>query len=311
MKAARIHEYGHSDRIQIEDVAMPAQSSSDILVRIDAAGVNPVDWKIREGFLARRSPRDLPFTLGQDFAGQVIAVGEDTLEIEADTEVYGFANGSYAEYAVVRPDAIAAKPVTVDDATAAALPTPGLTALQTVRRIDPQRGQAILIHGAAGGVGSIATQLVLARGARVIATASERDLDYLRGLGVEQVIDYRAQRFEDAVHDVDAVIDLVGGDTLDRSFAVVKRGGTIATTVGSIDPAKADATGVRAIQIWMQRDADDLRELARLVDDGTVRPRDHRVLPLEQASAAQDLNQDHQTSDKLILATHGRATLGA
>jgi NADPH:quinone reductase-like Zn-dependent oxidoreductase len=169
MKAARIHEYGHSDRIKIEDVAMPRASPDEVLVRIDAAGVNPVDWKIREGMLARRTQRHLPFTLGQDFAGQVIAVGEDVTEFDEDDEVYGFAPGTYAEYAVVAPDMIANKPAFVDDVVAAALPTPGLTALQTVREVAPLRDQTILIHGAAGGVGSIATQLVLATGARVIA----------------------------------------------------------------------------------------------------------------------------------------------
>jgi NADPH:quinone reductase-like Zn-dependent oxidoreductase len=295
MKAARIHEYGHSDRIQIDDVLVPAQSSTDVLVRIDAAGVNPVDWKIREGFMAKRgAARAFPFTLGQDFAGQVIAVGEDVTGIEADEEVYGFANGAYAEFAVVSPESIANKPITVDDATAAALPTPGLTALQAVRAIDPQPGQTVLIHGAAGGVGSIATQLCLARGARVLATASSRDADYLRSLGVAEVIDYKTQRFEDFAHDVDAAIDVVGGETQRRTLAILKPTGKLVSTVGLVDQA-------RGIALVMKRNPDDLRELARLVDAGTIKPHGTRVLPLEQASAAQDLNQQGKTSDKLVL----------
>jgi NADPH:quinone reductase-like Zn-dependent oxidoreductase len=297
MKAARIHDYGHSDRIQIEDVSMPAQSSTDVLVRIDAAGVNPVDWKIREGYMAKRVPRSLPFTLGQDFAGQVIAVGEDVTDVEADEEVYGFANGAYAEYAVVKPEMIATKPITVDDATAASLPTPGLTALQAVRAIDPQRGQTILIHGAAGGVGSIATQLCLARGARVLATASSRDADYLSSLGVAQVIDYKTQRFEDFAHDLDAAIDVVGGETQRRTLAILKPTGKLVSTVGLVDQA-------RGIALVMQRNADDLCELARLVDDGTIKPHSTRVLPLDQVRVAQDLNQTGDNSDKLILGIH-------
>jgi NADPH:quinone reductase-like Zn-dependent oxidoreductase len=303
MKAARIHEYGHSDRIQIEDVAMPTQTSTDILVRIDVAGVNPVDWKIREG-LVRFVPRDLPFTLGQDFAGQVIAVGEDVKDIETDEDVYGFASGAYAEYAVVRPDWIANKPITCEDAIAATLPTPGLTALQMVREVAPRAGQTVLIHGAAGGVGSIATQLVLDTGARVIATASADDAAYLRSLGVDQMIDYKSQRFDDLVHEIDAVLDLVGGDTLARSYAIIKRGGVLATTLGPIDEARAADREIRTIQIVMQRNSDDLVELARLVDSGTIKPRPPRVLPLDQASSAQDLNQTHRTSDKLVLETH-------
>ena len=297
MKAARIHEYGHSDRIQIEDIAMPAQGPTDILVRIDAAGVNPVDWKIREGFMAKRAPRDLPFTLGQDFAGQVIAVGAAVTDIEADDEVYGFANGAYAEFAIVSSDSIATKPITVDDAAAAALPTPGLTALQAVRAIDPQRGETVLIHGAAGGVGSLATQLCLARGARVIATASARDIAYLTSLGVRHVIDYKIERFDDQIRDLDAAIDLVGGETQRRTLAILKPAGRLVSTVGLIDQA-------RGIALMMKRNAADLRELARLVDAGTIKPRPTRILPLADARTAQDLNQSHETSDKVVLNVH-------
>jgi NADPH:quinone reductase-like Zn-dependent oxidoreductase len=303
MKAARIHDYGHSDQIRIEHIAVPAQTSSDVLVRIDAAGVNPVDWKIREG-LARFGPRDLPFTLGQDFSGQVIAVGEDVLDIEADEEVYGFASGAYAEYAVVRPDWIANKPITIDDATAATLPTPGLTAMQMVRAIAPRAGQTILIHGAGGAVGSLATQLVLETGARVIANAGAHDAEYLRSLGVDQVIDYKSQRFDEMLRDIDAVIDLVGGETLARSFGITKRGGAIATALGPLDDAVVSSSGIRAFHIVMQRNSADLLELARLVDAGTIKPRHPRVLPLEDAGAAQDLNQTHKTSDKLVLEVH-------
>jgi NADPH:quinone reductase-like Zn-dependent oxidoreductase len=304
MKAARIHEYGHSDRIQIEDVAMPTATSTEVLVRIDAAGINPVDWKIREG-LVRFAKRALPFTLGQDFAGQVIAVGEDVTEIVADEEVYGFASGAYAEYAVVSPDAIASKPRTIHDIAAAGLPTPGLTALQLVRdHVAPRRGQVVLIQGAAGGVGSIVTQLCVAADAHVIATASARDREYLIGLGVAEVIDYKSERFEDRVHGADAVIDLVGGETLERSLDVVQRGGIVATIVGKPDEARARSRGIRAVQMWMKRDANDLRELARLVDDGIVTPRGTHVVPLDHAREAQDLNQFGRTSEKVVLEVH-------
>jgi NADPH:quinone reductase-like Zn-dependent oxidoreductase len=305
MKAARIHEYGASDRVRIEEVAMPEPSSLEVMVRIDASGINPVDWKIREGMLARAAPRAFPFTLGQDFAGQVIAIGDGVTGIEVDEDVYGFANGSYAEYAVVSPDEIALKPTTIDEVAAAELPTPGLTALQVVRDAAAvQRGQAVLIQGAAGGVGTIATQLCVGRGARVIATAGGGDAAYLRELGVAEVIDYKSERFEDRVRDVDVVIDLVGGETLARSFAVVKRGGLVVTTVGPLDPPQAAAAGVRGVQFWMRRDAGDLRELARLVDDGSIKPRRARVLPLVEAKAALDLNQFGATSDKVVLLTH-------
>ena len=303
MKAARIHAYGHSDQIQVEDVSNPVPNVDEVLVRISAAGINPVDWKIREGFMARIAPRNLPFTLGQDFAGEVIALGKAVTDVEAGEEVYGFASGTYAEYAVVSPAMIAGKPITVDDATAATLPTPGLTALQIVTSIiRPQRDQRILIHGAAGGVGTIATQLCRWKGARVIANASRDDAGYLASLGVEQVIDYRSQRFEDEVRDLDGVIDLVGGDTLARSYQVLAPGGVLCTTVGRIDDQEARHRGIRATHIVMQKNAGDLAELARLVDEGVVLPRDPRVLPLDEARRAQDLNQTGHVSGIVIEA---------
>jgi NADPH:quinone reductase-like Zn-dependent oxidoreductase len=305
MKAVRIHEYGHSDRIQVEDISVPSPSTDEVLVRISAAGINPVDWKIREGFMAKAAPRELPFTLGQDFAGEVVAVGATVTGIEGSESVYGFANGTYAEYAVASPDMIASMPETVHEAIAAGLPTPGLTALQIVRDLlVPEGGQTVLIHGAAGSVGSIATQLCLYRHVRVIATASDRDEATLNGLGVWRVIDYRSERFEDEVGGLDGVIDLVGGDTLERSIGVVRRGGTIVSTVGTVDPATAARFGVRVTRMRMNKNGADLVELSRLVDRGIVTPLHTQVLPLDQARAAQDLNQSHRTSDKLILTTH-------
>lgn len=283
---------------------MPRAHAGEVLVGIHAVGVNPVDWKIREGLLARVAPRALPFTLGQDLAGRVISLGEDVTSIEASDTVYGFASGAYAEYAVVSPSMIASKPRTVHDTVAAALPTPGLTALQTVRdAIQPQQGQTVLIHGAAGAVGSIAIQLCRSRGASVAATAASRDAAYLNQLGVAEVIDYHTERFEDRVKPVDAVIDLVGGDTLARSLAVLRKGGVVATTVGPLDPAGITRHGVRGIHIVMQKNASDLEELARLVDEGIVKPRPVRVLPLAEARAAQDLIQSGRSSDKLVLQT--------
>jgi NADPH:quinone reductase-like Zn-dependent oxidoreductase len=302
MKAARIHAYGHSDRIEIEDIAQPAQHSDDVLIRIRAAGINPADWKIREGYMAKATPRSFPFTLGQDFCGDVLAIGADVADVECGDEVYGFANGAYAENAVVLPTMIASKPRTVDDATAASLPTPGLTALQIVANVDPRRGQTILIHGAAGSVGSIATQLCIAKGARVVASASSRDASYLTSLGVAQVIDYATTRFEDEVRDVDAVIDLVGGDTLARSFRVIRDGGVLVTAVGSIDAAEAARRKLRATRIVMTMNRSDLEELARLVDAGVVKPRGERLLSLTEAARAQDMVQAGQTSEKLVLS---------
>lgn len=301
MKAIRIHAYGHSDQIVVEDISQPTPGPNEVLVRIRDAGVNPVDWKIREGYMAKVAPRGFPFTLGQDFCGEVLALGANVRDVEAGDVVYGFASGAYAECAVVSPEMFASKPATVDDAVAAGLPTPGLTALQIVTSVvQPAQGQTILIHGAAGSVGSIATQLCLASGARVIATASAEDAAYLLSLGVAQAIDYKVERFEALVHDVDVVIDLVGGDTFARSVGVLREGGLIVTTVGSIDPAKDKP--VRAVRFLMERNQADLEELARLVDAGVVKSRGARVLPLDAAREAQDLSQTGHIATKLVLA---------
>lgn len=300
MKAARIHAYGHSDQIDLEEVARPEPTTTEVLVRIHDAGVNPVDWKIREGYYAQRAPKSLPFTLGQDFCGLALAVGEGVEGLTTGEEIYGFANGTYAEYAIVSSDMFASKPFTTRDALAAALPTPGLTALQLVNEVvQPQRGQRILIHGAAGSVGSIATQLCLANGARVVATASRHDEGYLTALGVEEVIDYRADRFEDVVSGLDAVIDLIGGNTFARTVDIVRPGGVVATTVGPTDAA--DGKPIRAVQIVMRRNKRDLETLAHLVDTGVIVPRDPDVLPLEAARHAQELSQSGRAPRKIVL----------
>jgi NADPH:quinone reductase-like Zn-dependent oxidoreductase len=297
MKAARIHAYGHSEQIQVEDISQPDPKPNEVLIKIRAAGINPVDWKLREGYMTR----PLPLTLGQDFCGEVLALGADVVDVEAGEEVYGFAHGAYAEYAVVSPRMFATKPISVDDATAAGLPTPGLTALQIVEQhVRPGPGQTVLIHGAAGAVGSIATQLCIARGARVIANASRNDAEYLASLGVAQVIDYRSQRFEDVVHDVDAVIALVGGDTLARSVDVVRKDGLLVSALGPIEAA--EDRPIRVVPFVMQRNREDLVTLARLVDSGTIKPRPTRAVPLAQVREAQDLVQKGHPSEKLVFA---------
>jgi NADPH:quinone reductase-like Zn-dependent oxidoreductase len=231
----------------------------------------------------------------------VLALGADVVDVEAGEEVYGFAHGAYAEYAVVSPRMFATKPISVDDATAAGLPTPGLTALQIVEQhVRPGPGQTVLIHGAAGAVGSIATQLCIARGARVIANASRNDAEYLASLGVAQVIDYRTQRFEDVVRDVDAVIALVGGVTRARAVDVVRKDGLIVSSVGPIEAA--EGRPIRVVPFVMQRNREDLVTLARLVDSGTIKPRPTRAVPLAQVREAQDLVQKGHPSEKLVFA---------
>ena len=302
MKAIRIHSYGHSDKTQIEEAPRPTPKKEEVLVRIRAAGVNPIDWKIREGEMKVWSPASFPLTLGQDFAGEVIELGADVKNFDPGDEVYGVTDGAYAELSVASVNEITLKPRSLDSVAAAALPTPALTAYQIVTEVvQVVKDQTILIIGAAGGVGSFATQLCKWKGARVIAVASAASSDYLKSLGVDQIIDYKTERFEEKVLNVDAVIDLVGGDSLTRSFLVVKPSGLVVTSVGPLDESKARERGVRAVEFVMQARASDLAEIAKLVDQGILKPRLSKVMSLVQAKEAQDLNQSGQSHGKVVL----------
>ena len=288
MKAVRIHQFGDADTLKLEEVSPLAIGDDQILVRVRDAGVNPVDWKLRQGYLRQVSPTAFPLTMGLDFAGEVTGRGKAVDRFALGDRVFGFAQGTYAEYAAAPAASVAAIPASVDFATAAALPTAGSTALQVVRDVVKARpGITVLIQGAAGGVGSFASQIAKHLGARVIGTASGSDRDYLQSLGVDQVIDYKRERFEDKVTGVDAVVDLVGGETLARSYAVVKQGGVLATTVQPIDEAAAKRAGIHALMVLMQSNAADLAELARLVETGAVKPRVGQTLNLSQAKEAQ------------------------
>lgn len=302
MKAIRIHEYGDASTLKLEDAPRRSAGDDQILVRIRDAGVNPIDWKIRQGYLKDLRPASFPLTIGQDFAGEVVEAGRSVKNFRVGDRVFGFAHGSYAEYAVAPVSTVARIPDSMDFATAAALPTAGLTALQIVRDIVAARsGTTLLIHGAAGGVGSFATQIAIHLGARVNGTATGADLDYIESLGVEEAIDYRHERFEDKVREVDAVIDLVGGDTLNRSYAVVKKGGILASTVQYVDEERAKRTGIRVAQVLMQPNTADLTELARLVETGVVKPRLTRVISLADARQAQELGESGKIHGKVIL----------
>jgi len=302
MKAIRIHGYGSSDVLQFEDVSRPQADPDEVLVKTYDAGLNPVDWKIREGFLKDSSPRTFPFTAGQDFAGEVVETGERVAQFTGGDAVFGFAKGAYAEYAAARADEIALKPKSIDFVTAAAIPTAGLTAWQAI--VDAARisqGQSVLIHGAAGGVGSFAVQIAKWKGARLIATASRTDIPYLKELGADEVIDYKAERFEAKTRDLDAVIDLVGGETLARSYGLLKKGGVVVTTLGYIDESKLQQNGLKGVALFMKRDGMELAELGKLVEQGIVTPRIDQVLPISEAKKAQEMSQSGKAHGKIVL----------
>ncbi len=307
MKAVRIHQYGGPDVLKYEDAPRPTPAADEVLVRVYATSVNPVDWKVREGFAKERLKYTMPFIPGWDVSGVVEAVGASAKRLKVGDEVYGrpdiSRNGAYAEYIVVRESELALKPKSLDHVHAATIPLAALTAWQAL--FDGAKlsaGQTVLIHGAAGGVGTFAVQLAKLKGARVIATASSRNHDFLRSLGADQTIDYNTTKFEDVVHDVDAVLDTITGETGDRSYQVLKKGGTYVSILMPPNQEKAAAHGVRAHHTFVQPNVEQLNELATLVDTGRLKPIIEKVFPLADARAAMDSNQTGHTRGKIAIS---------
>ena len=305
MKAARFHEYGGPDVLKYEDAPKPEPGPGELLIRVHATSVNPVDWKVREGHLKGMMNYTLPLTPGWDVSGVVEAAGTGT-HMKPGDEVYSkpdlSRNGTYAEYVVVKESEVAPKPKSVDHSTAAAIPLAGLTAYQALYDAAKlSSGQRLLIHGAAGGVGTFAIQLAKLRGVYVIATASKKNHDFLKSLGADECIDYNTTKFEDVVRDVDVVLDTITGETMERSWKVLKNGGILISILEPPKPEKAAAHGVRCHHTFVQSNSAQLVELAKLVDSGKLKPIIEKVYPLSEARAAQESNAKGHTRGKLVL----------
>lgn len=303
MKAARVQQWGGSDAVQIETVEIPTLAAPDeVLIRVHASSINPVDWKIREGYLSKIVK--LPATLGWDVSGEVVEVGAGVTHVQPGDAVYAMIQvrgGAYAEYAVVKAVEVAHKPQSLDFLQAAAVPLVALTAWQALEPANIQPGQQVLIHAAAGGVGSVAVQLAKLKGASVIGTASQSNEAFTRELGVDEFIDYRSVKFEHVVRDVDVVIDTVGDETLERSHQVVKRGGMLVTLTGQFNEAKVAQYGIETCGVSVVPNPDQLAEIARLIDAGQLKIHISQVFPLEQVREALDLSQTGHVRGKIAL----------
>ena len=306
MKAVCIYSYGGPEVLVYEDAPRPHQGTGEVLVRVHAAGINPVDWKIREGHLKEMLKHTLPLVLGWDLSGVVADVGAGVTRLKVGDEVFSrpdiARDGAYAEFIVIKESEVALKPKTIDHIHAAALPLAGLTAWQTL--IDAaglSAGQRVLIHAAAGGVGTMAVQIAKGRGAYVIATASARNHDYLRDLGADEIVDYEAMRFDEMAEQMDVVLDTVGGETQERSWKVLKRGGILVSIVSPPSAEKAASLGVRSAFVFIKPDATQLAELATLVDAGKLKVNVATVLPLAEAKRAHQLSEGGHTCGKIVL----------
>jgi len=306
MKAVRIHQYGGPDVLTYEDAPRPEPGAEEVLIRVNAAGVNPIDWKIREGYMKAMIPYALPMIPGWDVSGIVEATGPGATRFMKGDAVFSnpnlARNGAYAEFIVVKESEVAAKPKSIDHLKAAGIPVAATTAWQALFNAGGLKaGQRVLIHAASGGVGGYAVQLAKWKGSYVIGTASKENLDYVRRLGADEVIDYRAQRFEDAAHDIDVVLELLGGETQDRSWSVLKKGGALVSPVQPPNQDEAKKRGVRGVYHITQPNAVELAQIAKLVDEGRLKASVETILPLSQARQAHEMSQTGHQRGKIVL----------
>ena len=311
MKSAQIKSYGGSEVVEINQgtPALNDPSAGKVLVDVKAAGVNPADWKVREGYFQQMMPLQFPSTLGMDFSGVIEKVGEGVFDFKQNDEVYGQAavirggSGAFAEMALANADTIAHKPKILSHEKAAGLPLVGVSAWQAlVETIGLSKGQKILIHGGAGGIGSIAIQLAKHIGAYVATTVSTNDKQFVKELGADEVIDYKTQTFEDLLpHDYDAVFDTVGGETYTRSFKILKRGGIIVSMLEQPNKELMDHFGVKATYQFTQVNRERLTKLAQWVDQNNIRVNVDRTFPLDEAGKALDYQRDVHPRGKVVL----------
>jgi NADPH:quinone reductase-like Zn-dependent oxidoreductase len=306
MKAVCIYAFGGPEVLKYESVPRPHPGPGEVLVRVHAAGVNPVDWKIREGHLQEMLHHTLPLILGWDVSGVVEGLGAGLTRLKLGDEVYSrpdiARDGAYAEFIVMKESEVALKPKSLDHVHAAALPLVGLTAWQTLFVAGGlAAGQRVLIHAAAGGVGHVAVQLAKWKGAHVIGTAAARNHDFLRQLGVDQVVDYDTERFEDVVQPVEVVLDTQGGDTQARSWKVLKPGGILVSIASPPSAETAAAHGVRQAFVFTQPNSGQLDELTQRVESEQLKVIVETILPLSDATRAQELSQRGHARGKIVL----------
>jgi NADPH:quinone reductase-like Zn-dependent oxidoreductase len=309
MRAVHFYTYGGPEQLVVEHIPRPEPQAGEVLVRVYAAGVNPVDWKIRKGVFKDVRPVPLPFTPGSELAGTVELVGPGVTAFEISQAVYGRgAQGAYADYAVISADSLAPKPRNISFDQAASVPVGARTAwLALFSLADLQAGQQVLVHGAAGGVGNYAVQLARWQGAHVIGTASFNNLEFVRALGAEVVIDYHTTPFEQVVHEVDVVVDPIGGETQDRSWSLIKPGGMLIAIGHPPAEDMAAKHGVRTASTVLEQrvpprlSREPLLEISDLIESGLLLPQVGRVFTLEEAAQAQALSEAGHGRGRIVL----------
>lgn len=307
MKAAQITGYGGPEVVKINEVERPRPAEGQVLVEVRAAAVNPFDVKVRDGAVRNMAELNFPATLGGDAAGVVAEAGPGVTGFEPGQAVYGQAGalsgqGSFAEFTLIKAEQLAAKPVSLDFLPAAGLPLTGSSAYQAlVDHMNLQKGQKILIHGGAGGIGSLAVQLAKHLGAYVAATAGADDTNFVKELGADEIIDYRSQDFAGLLKDYDAVFDTVGGETNRKSYTILKKGGALVSMVAQPDPELVKTYGIQYTSQFTRTTTERLTKVAELVDGGAIKVHIDKVFPLEQAGEALECQKTGRPRGKVII----------
>jgi len=306
MRAVRIHQYGGTETLQLDQIDIPTINADDILINVKAAAINPVDWKIREGYIQQFIPYKLPVTLGWDVAGVVTQVGSEVTAFKVGDEVFSrpdiARDGSYADYIAVKADEAVLKSAKLDFAQAAALPLAGITAWQCLVDVSQvQAGQRVLIHAGAGGVGHLAIQIAKAKGAFVIATASGANQLLLKELGADQAVDYAQGALTEQIEAVDIVFDTMGGEIQASSWELLKAGGMLVSVVDQPSEEKAKQYGVKSAFVFIEPSSRILAELNKLVEADQLIPLIEHRFPLDQIAAAHLQSQSGRTRGKIVI----------
>jgi NADPH:quinone reductase-like Zn-dependent oxidoreductase len=313
MKAIAIREFGGRDKLERMDLPVPEVGNGEVLVRVKGAGVNPVDWKLREGWLQDRFPHRFPLIPGWDAAGIVERIGPGVTRFRVGDEIFAYCRkpvvqgGAYAEYITLTEEHMAFKPSNTTFTEAAGIPLTALTAYQAlVDEAGIKSGERVLIHAAAGGVGGFGVQIAKERGALVWGTAGSRNGDYVRSLGAERVIDYSRDEFRKVVRSaypdgMDVVFDCVGGDVLKKSVEIVRKGGRLISIVDTLDEGSLGRVDIRFEFVFVAPNSKELSELGQMVEQGRLKVHVEEVLPLEEAAKAHELSESRHTRGKIVL----------
>ena len=304
MKAAILSEYG-SD-LEVVEVNRPDLPDDSVMIEVHAASINPIDWIVMAGHVQAMLPYELPWIVGYDVSGVVVEVGPGAQRFAVGDEVFARADGmqaaTMAEYSAVKASDLAIKPSNISHAEAAGIPLAGLTAWQALfDKGGLQAGHRVLIHAGSGGVGTLAIQIAKHAGAWVAATASAKNKDLVESLGADQFIDYSNERFEEVIEKFDVVFDMLGDETLKRSFDAVKPGGTIVSIKGDAPDGLAAERSVAFHSFFMEPDGEQLAEIATLITNGTIHPVLDRTFPLDDVVAAYDYARSGSSNGKVAV----------